>query len=85
MLALSNLKIVGFLAPVGRSSEVASSLSRMSLVASAMGVPARNCMVMMDEFSWLLELMCLSLSIPLRLFSSTFVTLDSMSSALAPG
>ena len=85
MLLLSNLKITGFFAPAGIFSVVASSLSRMSLVASAIGVPALNSRVMIEAFSRLFDEMCLRLLIPLRLFSRSFVTLVSMSSALAPG
>ena len=42
-------------------------------------------MVMTETFSRLLEVMCLSLSIPLSEFSRVFERLVSMSSALAPG
>ena len=57
----------------------------MSFVASSIGVPARNSIVIMETFSRLLDVMCLSLSIPLSVFSRVFERFVSMSSALAPG
>ena len=85
MLLVSNLKIAGFFTPEGRKSVIASSLSRISFIASAIGVPARNSSVTIEALSWLFVLICLSLSIPLRLFSSGLETLVSISAALAPG
>ena len=79
-----NLKIIGVLASSGRVLFTSSNLSLTSLVATSISIPYSNVRVITEEFSFELDVMCLRLLTPFKVFSSGLVTLFSISDALAP-
>ena len=79
-----NLKMVGILTASGRACVTMSNLSRTSLVASLMSMPYSNSKAMTEMFSFDVDERCLRLLTLLSAFSKGFVTLVSISAALAP-
>ena len=77
-------RISGDMLEEGSACVTMSSLSRTSLVASLMSMPYSNSNEMTDMFSFDVEERCFKLLTLLRAFSKGFVTLVSMSAALAP-